>query len=274
MLDRFRGRIMFPIHNHTGKVVGFTGRILPQFDRGDMGKYVNSPETPIFQKSRLLYGFWKSKEAIREAKSAFLVEGQMDFLMSYQSGVKNVIASSGTALTADHLRVVHRLAEELIVSFDNDAAGSDAAERAIDLAEADDFSVKVATFAALGASGKDAAGKPFQRYGRRRFRGPGKFRARCCRRSSCARILFCEIFATRSRDGRSEHDGDRDARRHSAFACDLGQASRYRESRRARLLDERACEADGVKEKTLEEEMEKAGGHRLRRRGEALWRRK
>ncbi len=90
MLDRFRGRVMFPIHNHLGKVVGFTGRILPQFDTsataGPGGfvtaKYVNSPETPIFQKSKLLYGFWKSKDAIREAKSAVLVEGQMDFLMS------------------------------------------------------------------------------------------------------------------------------------------------------------------------------------------------
>ena len=146
MLDRFRGRIMFPIHNHLGKVVGFTGRILPQLDKGDMGKYVNSPETPIFQKSKLLYGFWKSKDAIREAKSAVLMEGQMDFLMSWQSGVKNVIASSGTALTADHLRSLHRLAEEIVVSFDSDAAGSDAAERAIDLAEASDFTVKVAVF--------------------------------------------------------------------------------------------------------------------------------
>jgi DNA primase len=153
MLDRFRGRIMFPIHNHVGKVVGFTGRILPQLDRGDMGKYINSPETPIFQKSKLLYGFWKSKDSIREAKSAFLVEGQMDFLMSWQSGVRNVIASSGTAFTADHLKVVHRLAEELVVSFDNDTAGSDAAERAIDLAEANDFSVKVAVFTDF----KDAA---------------------------------------------------------------------------------------------------------------------
>ncbi len=146
MLDRFRGRIMFPIHNHLGKVVGFTGRILPQLDRGDMGKYVNSPETPIFQKSRILYGFWKSKDGMREAKSAFLVEGQMDYLMSWQAGVKNVIASSGTALTADHLRAVHRLADELVLSFDNDLAGSDAAERAIDLAEANDFTVKVAVF--------------------------------------------------------------------------------------------------------------------------------
>ena len=158
MLDRFRGRIMFPIHNHLGKVVGFTGRILPQLDTQTTAaicgcKYINSPETPIFQKSKLIYGFWKSKEGIREAKSAFLVEGQMDYLMSWQSGVKNVIASSGTALTADHLRSVHRLAQELILSFDNDIAGSDAAERAIDLAEANDFTVKIATFKGV----KDAA---------------------------------------------------------------------------------------------------------------------
>ena len=161
MLDRFRGRVMFPIHNHLGKVVGFTGRILPQFDTsataGPGGfvtaKYVNSPETPIFQKSKLLYGFWKSKDFIREAKAAVLVEGQMDFLMSYQSGVRNVIASSGTALTADHLRSVHRLADEVILCFDSDVAGSDAAERAIDLAEANDFSVKVATYRGF----KDAA---------------------------------------------------------------------------------------------------------------------
>jgi DNA primase len=160
MLDRFRGRVMFPIHNHLGKVVGFTGRILPQFDTSNdpkatyvTAKYVNSPETPIFQKSKLLYGFWKSKDFIREAKAAVLVEGQMDFLMSYQSGVRNVIASSGTALTADHLRSVHRLADEVILCFDSDVAGSDAAERAIDLAEANDFAVKVATYRGF----KDAA---------------------------------------------------------------------------------------------------------------------
>jgi DNA primase len=160
MLDRFRGRVMFPIHNHLGKVVGFTGRILPQFDTSKdpnanyvTAKYVNSPETPIFQKSKLLYGFWKSKDFIREAKAAVLVEGQMDFLMSYQSGVRNVIASSGTALTADHLRAVHRLADEIVLCFDSDVAGSDAAERAIDLAEANDFSVKVATYRGF----KDAA---------------------------------------------------------------------------------------------------------------------
>lgn len=146
-LDRFRGRIMFPLHNHVGKVVGFTGRVLPQFETPETGKYINSPETPIFQKSKLLYGFWKSKNFIREARSAFLVEGQMDFLMSWQAGVKNVIASSGIALSPDHLRALRRLTDELILSFDNDPAGLEAGERAIDLAEANDFNVRVAVFA-------------------------------------------------------------------------------------------------------------------------------
>lgn len=144
--DRFRARIMFPIHNHLGKIVGFTGRVLPQFDDGKSGKYVNSPETPIFNKSKLLYGFFKSKNSIRDLKSAFLVEGQMDFLMSWQAGVRNVVASSGTALTEDHLRTLRRLADQLIVSFDNDDAGWEAGERAVDLAEAYDFDVKAAIF--------------------------------------------------------------------------------------------------------------------------------
>ena len=144
--DRFRGRVMFPIHNHLGKTVGFTGRVLPQFDDGKSGKYVNSPETPIFAKSKLLYGFWKSKNFIRDAKHAFLVEGQMDFLMSWQAGAKNTVASSGTALTGDHLHALRRLTDQLVISFDNDDAGREAGERAIDLAEAADFGIKVAIF--------------------------------------------------------------------------------------------------------------------------------
>ncbi len=156
LLDRFRGRIMFPIHNHFGKVVGFTGRVLPTRPEPAEGpgnpstgsglaaaKYVNSPETPIFSKSKLLYGFWKSKNDVREKGSVFLVEGQTDFLMSWQAGIKNVVASSGTALTADHLRVLRRLTDKLVLSFDNDQAGWQAGERAIDLAEANDFEVKV-----------------------------------------------------------------------------------------------------------------------------------
>ena len=143
LLDRFRGRIMFPIHNHLGKVVGFTGRILPQYEGEGIGKYINSPESPIFNKSKLLYGFFKSKNVIKETGAAFLVEGQMDFLMSWQAGVRNAVASSGTALTSDHLHLLRRVCDELILSFDSDDAGSTAMERAIDLAESSDFNVKV-----------------------------------------------------------------------------------------------------------------------------------
>ena len=141
-LDRFRGRIMFPIHNHFGKPVGFTGRVLPGAD-DRFGKYVNTPETPLFNKSRVLYGLWKSKKPVREAKKALLVEGQMDFLQLWQNGITNVVATSGTALTRDHLRALGRVAEEVVVAFDKDEAGLKAAERAIDMAGAEDFSVLV-----------------------------------------------------------------------------------------------------------------------------------
>lgn len=146
IFDRFRGRIMFPIHNHFGKVVGFTGRILPEFESEDVGKYINSPETPIFKKSKILYGFWKSKNFIREKNNAFLVEGQMDFLASWQAGVKNTIASSGTALTEDHLSALRKLTDKLIITFDNDKAGQEAGEKAIDMALKFDFDVKIVVF--------------------------------------------------------------------------------------------------------------------------------
>lgn len=155
--DRFRGRLMFPLYNHVGKVVGFTGRILPLSAEAlakeggqakadfikTTAKYVNSPETPIFQKSKILYGFHKTKNDIREQKSAVLVEGQMDFLMMWQDGVKNVVATSGTALTPEHLKTLKKLADELVLSFDADEAGQTAAERSIDLASTLDFSVRI-----------------------------------------------------------------------------------------------------------------------------------
>lgn len=142
-IDRFRNRIMFPIYNSFGKVVGFSGRILPKFDTGETGKYINSPETAIFNKSKVLYGFHKSKNFIREEKVAVLMEGQMDFLMSWQDGVKNTAATSGTALTVDHLEIMHRQTENVIFCFDNDEAGLKAAERSIDLANSLDFNVKI-----------------------------------------------------------------------------------------------------------------------------------
>ncbi|PIT93098.1 MAG: DNA primase [Candidatus Harrisonbacteria bacterium CG10_big_fil_rev_8_21_14_0_10_38_8] len=141
-MDRFRERIIFPIHNHFGKVIAFTGRIIPGVET-DMGKYVNSPETPIFNKSRVLYGFFKSKQYIREEDSVVLVEGQMDFLACWFSGVKNVAASSGTALTISHLEVLKKLTNNLILFYDNDKAGKMATEKSIDLAQAMDFNVKV-----------------------------------------------------------------------------------------------------------------------------------
>lgn len=144
--DRFRNRIMFPLHNHFGKVIGFTGRVHPGEESPEVGKYVNSPETPIFQKSKLLYGFWKTKNAVREASCAVLVEGQMDFLMAYQDGVKNLVATSGTALTDEHLKLIRRLAENIILSFDNDSAGKAAAERTIDLSQVNDLNTKVIVF--------------------------------------------------------------------------------------------------------------------------------
>ena len=143
LIDRFRNRIMFPIYNNFGKTIGFSGRILPQFETPETGKYVNSPETLIFNKSKILYGFHKTKNHIREKKITVAVEGQMDFLMAYQDGVKNAVAISGTALTADHLKVLKRLADEIIFCFDNDEAGLKAAERGIDLANQQDFSVKL-----------------------------------------------------------------------------------------------------------------------------------
>ena len=142
-VDRFRGRIMFPIANNTGKVVGFTARILPEFDKGDSGKYINSPETPIFNKSRVLYGYNKAKNHIREMQFALLVEGQMDVLMCVQDGLKNAVATSGTALTADHLKTLRKQTENVMFSFDNDEAGQKAAERSIDLAKSLDFNVKI-----------------------------------------------------------------------------------------------------------------------------------
>lgn len=139
--DRFENRVMFPIHNSVDKVVAFTGRFLGEA-RDTIPKYLNSPDTPIFNKSKILYGFQKSKYAIQETRTAFLVEGQMDFLMAWQSGVKNAIAVSGTGLTKQHLEKLRRLADSIVVSFDNDEAGFRALERSLDVMSEFDFHVK------------------------------------------------------------------------------------------------------------------------------------
>lgn len=138
--DRFENRVIFPLHNAVEKVVAFTGRLLEE--SSNMPKYLNSPETPIFNKSKILYGFHKSKHQIIKSKSAFLVEGQMDFLMAWQSGIQNTIAVSGTGLTRGHLEKARRIADIIIISFDNDEAGLKAVERALDVLGGFDFHVK------------------------------------------------------------------------------------------------------------------------------------
>ncbi|HBV00860.1 MAG TPA: DNA primase [Candidatus Taylorbacteria bacterium] len=141
--DTFRGRVMYPIRDSAGRVIAFSGRILPTLDDGKTGKYINSPETVLFSKSNTLYGFDKAKLIIRELDAAILVEGQMDLLMAHQAGYGNTVASSGTALTEEQLTRLKRLSENLLIAFDSDKAGLVASERAIRLALALGVNVKV-----------------------------------------------------------------------------------------------------------------------------------
>lgn len=151
--DRFRGRIMFPIANANGEIIGFGGRIFKSKDGVEEAKYLNSPQTLIYDKSKVLYGFDKAKMDIRKNNFTILVEGYMDLIMCHQAGASNAVAVSGTAMTKDHLQILKRLSENLCFSFDMDNAGDMATKRAIDMALADDFNIKVITV----PSGKDPA---------------------------------------------------------------------------------------------------------------------
>ncbi|MBU6415471.1 DNA primase, partial [Patescibacteria group bacterium] len=149
--DRFRNRIMFPINDANGRIIGFGGRIFESPNKvtdakSDVtqAKYINTPETILYNKSRVLYAFDKAKQEIRKRNSCVLVEGYMDAVMSHQAGVTNAVAVSGTALTREQLAIIRRLAEELISSFDSDSAGEMATKRSLDLAAEFDFTRKVA----------------------------------------------------------------------------------------------------------------------------------
>ncbi len=144
--DRFEGRIMFPIYNHVGKPVAFTGRVFGAHATEDVPKYVNSPETSVFNKSRVLYGLHKSKLEISRERTVVVVEGQMDFLMAWQCGVRNAVAVSGTGFTEFHLEKLRRIADTVIGSFDNDDAGRKAMERMLDMLNRYDFHVSVISF--------------------------------------------------------------------------------------------------------------------------------
>lgn len=141
MYDRFRGRAMFAIADDAGRIVGFSARILT--DDPGQPKYINSPQGPVFDKSRVLYGLDRAKRSIAEARTAILVEGQTDVVSLHQTGLTRVVASSGTSLTADHCRTLRRHADTLVLLFDADNAGQNATTRAVELALAAGLDVRV-----------------------------------------------------------------------------------------------------------------------------------
>ena len=142
--DRFKGRVMFPIHSISGRVLGFGGRILTNDKKA--AKYLNSPESEVYHKSKVLYGIYHAKQAIAKEDNCFLVEGYTDVIQMHQSGIANVVASSGTALTPEQIRLIHRLTKNITVLFDGDAAGLRASLRGVDLILEQGMNVKICTF--------------------------------------------------------------------------------------------------------------------------------
>ena len=142
--DRFKGRVLFPIHSMSGRILGFGGRILTADKKA--AKYLNSPESDIYHKSKILYGIYQAKKEIAKQDNCFLVEGYTDVISFHQSGIENVVASSGTALTPDQIRLINRLTKNITVLFDGDAAGIRASIRGIDLILEQGMNVKVVQF--------------------------------------------------------------------------------------------------------------------------------
>ncbi len=141
--DRFRGRLMFPICDEQGRVIGFSGRILSGDEK--TAKYVNSPESAIFTKGKVLFGLDKAKEAARAADSIIICEGQLDMIACFMAGVKNIVAPQGTALTGNHAGILRRYADEVVLCFDSDNAGQNAMVRSLDSLLAAKLSIRVAT---------------------------------------------------------------------------------------------------------------------------------
>lgn len=144
LFDRYRGRVMFPIHSFTGRVIGFGGRTLKK-DK-NVAKYVNSPESEIYHKSNVLYGLYFAKKAIREQDNCYLVEGYADVLSVHQAGVENVVASSGTSLTAEQIKLIARFTQNITILYDGDAAGIKASLRGLDMILEAGLNVKVVLF--------------------------------------------------------------------------------------------------------------------------------
>ncbi len=142
LLDRYHGRVIFPVHSVSGRIVAFGGRILNQ-EQKNVGKYVNSPESEIYSKKRELYGLYLAKQAIVKQDRCYLVEGYLDVISMHQSGVENVVASSGTALTPEQVRLIHRFTNNVTVLYDGDAAGIHASLRGIDILLSEGLNIKV-----------------------------------------------------------------------------------------------------------------------------------
>ena len=142
--DRFRRRLMFPITDIQGRVIGFSGRLVDSADSA-VAKYVNSPETAIFKKGKVLYGFDKARAAALEAKSMIVCEGQLDVIACHANGIRNVVAPQGTALTADHARILKRYVSEAVLCFDSDNAGQNAVQRAANDLFRSEVAIRVAT---------------------------------------------------------------------------------------------------------------------------------
>ena len=142
--DRFKGRVIFPIHSMSGRVIGFGGRILKQEKQA--AKYVNSPESEVYQKSKVLYGLYQAKQHIAKESNCYLVEGYTDVIQMHQAGIQNVVSSSGTALTSDQVRLVRRLTNTITLLFDGDAAGLRAVMRGVDIILEAGMQVSICTF--------------------------------------------------------------------------------------------------------------------------------
>ena len=142
--DRFKGRVMFPIHSMSGRVMGFGGRILKQDKQA--AKYINSPESEVYQKSKVLYGLYQAKQHIAKQSNCYLVEGYTDVIQMHQAGIQNVVSSSGTALTPDQVRLIRRLTDTITLLFDGDAAGLRAAMRGVDIILEAGMQVSICTF--------------------------------------------------------------------------------------------------------------------------------